>query len=147
MPCRVLVSAWALAPDSLPTASLPQTALPIAAVVAPWIFRPRSSGEWSSDRWRPLRKQDFLHGIQTTGSSRLIPHGKLSVPTQFVFLSSLNQLANSVSVFGNASSADGFLFLAFDNPVSKTHLDTGPEISICEIYQVWFENGRFGKFT
>ena len=147
MPCRVLVSAWALALDSLPTASLPQTALPIASVVAPWIFRPRSSGEWSSDRWRPLRKQDFSHGRQTTGSCRLIPHGKLSVPTQFVFLSSLNQLANSVSVFGNASSADGFLFLAFDNPVSKTHLDTGPEISICEIYQVWFENGRFGKFT
>ena len=68
MPCRVLVSAWALALDSLPTASLPQTALPIAAVVAPWIFRPRSSGEWSSDRWRPLRKQDFLHGKRRTDS-------------------------------------------------------------------------------
>ena len=69
MPCPgLLVWAWASALDVSPTASLPQTALPSGAVVWPSIFHPLSSLEWSSDRWRPWRKQDFLRGTRTIGS-------------------------------------------------------------------------------
>ena len=80
--------------------------------------------------------------------ARLIPHGKLSVPTQVVFFSSLNQLASSVWQFVETRLLlmDSFVW-RLTTPVSKTRLDTGLEMSFCEIYQVRFENGRFGKFT
>ena len=67
----------------------------------------------------------------------LIPHRKLSVPTQFVFFSSLNQLASSVWQFVETRLLllmDSFVW-RLTTPVSKTRLDTGPEISFCEIYQ------------
>ena len=69
--------------------------------------------------------------------ARLIPHRKLSVPTQFVFFSSLNQLASSVWQFVETRLLllmDSFVW-RLTTRVSQTRLDTGPEISFCEIYQ------------
>ena len=123
-PCRVpQVSAWASALDVLPTAFLPRTALPIAAVVAPWIFRPRSSGEWSSDRWRPLRKQDFSHGRRTSGSCPTDSTREAIGSHSSCLLFKLEPTCQlGLAVCGNASSADGFLCLAFDNPGFKNSL-------------------------